>query len=346
MPIYQRHYVWEVEKQLAGFWEDLETKARARLAKPDEQPPPHYLGALVLADRVAQNPLRVPVKEVIDGQQRITTLQLPFAALRDVARAHGLAMLARSAEKCLRDPDPEDMEVPEEDVHRLWPTHHDRETYAASVEAGSRDEVRRRFSQHFPRGGQRLKKVNLKEQPNLLKAYLHLHDALDAFVGTGEEAEVDARLKALPLAFQSSFRVVTIGLEGEDDPQAIFESLNDGGRPLLAFDLVRNHVFMRAARALQGAKAEKLYDERWKPLEDRFRTGLEQRGRLKRPRIEFFMLQYLAARTGHACARTLPSAVQARIRSRSMSAMPPSTACIIRLHCKISRILKWCGCKS
>ncbi|MDO9713168.1 DUF262 domain-containing protein [Paracraurococcus lichenis] len=295
VPIYQRHYVWTLEGQWKGLWDDLLMKANARLGGA-EQIQPHYLGAVVLNGRGPTSATEVPVCEVIDGQQRMTTLQVVLAAIRDVASLRGLDKLSRQADRNTTNPDAEDMREPEVDVHRLWPTHHDRDTYLKIMTARSRAEVRARFLDHFPRGGTSLKKVNLRDQPNLLKAYIFFHDEVARFAVEGDAAE--ARINALLLALLDDFRVVEIQLQADDDPQVIFETLNDRGKPLLAFDLIRNFIFMRAARSLKGTAAERLYDQRWKPLEASFWTEDENRGRLKRPRIEFFMLQYLTARTG------------------------------------------------
>jgi hypothetical protein len=40
-----------------------------------------------------------------------------------------------------------------------------------------------------------------------------------------------------------------IDLDREDDAQVIFETLNARGEPLLPADLLRNFIFLRAARA-------------------------------------------------------------------------------------------------
>jgi uncharacterized protein with ParB-like and HNH nuclease domain len=50
---------------------------------------------------------------------------------------------------------------------------------------------------------------------------------------------------------------VAIDLETDDDPQVIFETLNARGEPLLPADLLRNYIFLRAAR--QGYPQEALY---------------------------------------------------------------------------------------
>ncbi|TPG55474.1 DUF262 domain-containing protein [Roseomonas nepalensis] len=295
VPIYQRHYVWSREGQWEGLWEDILAKATQRLGGVEKRYP-HYMGAVVLNSREAGSSREVPICEVIDGQQRLTTLQILFCTLRDVALVNDLASLSRLADRNTTNPDAEDMKSPEVDAHRLWPTHHDRDTYLQIQSARSREEIRKRFREHFPQNSVQLKKINLRQQPNLLKAYIFFYDAIRGFVGEG--ADVEAKLDALLVAVLDDFRLVEIQLQTDDDPQTIFETLNDRGKPLLAFDLIRNFIFMRAARTAVGTSAEKLYDNKWTPLEADFWTEDEQRGRLKRPRVEFFMLQYLTARSG------------------------------------------------
>jgi len=57
-----------------------------------------------------------------------------------------------------------------------------------------------------------------------------------------------ARAEALYMALSDHIQIMTLTLETEDDPQVIFETLNARGEPLLASDLIRNFVFLEAAR--------------------------------------------------------------------------------------------------
>ncbi len=50
---------------------------------------PHFLGAIVL-DQVLNQTGEIESRQVIDGQQRLTTLQLMLAAFRDLALSHNL----------------------------------------------------------------------------------------------------------------------------------------------------------------------------------------------------------------------------------------------------------------
>lgn len=49
VPIYQRTYDWDVERQLSAFWSQIESKADERLAGSIRFP--HYMGALLVMPR-------------------------------------------------------------------------------------------------------------------------------------------------------------------------------------------------------------------------------------------------------------------------------------------------------
>lgn len=79
-------------------------------------------------------------------------------------------------------------------------------------------------------------------------------------------------------ALRGALQVVTVELEGDDDPQVIFETLNARGEPLLPSDLLRNFIFLRAAQ--KNESQEELYSEFWLPFDDEFWRRLEKQGRL------------------------------------------------------------------
>src|SRR3954465_8698471 len=102
--MFQRQYVWTIEKQWTPFWEDVERKVTERLRwlekteeavgdeklkLQDQRPSEHFLGAIVLAQHRFFG-IEVPANLVIDGQQRLTTCQVFLSALRDVVQALGI----------------------------------------------------------------------------------------------------------------------------------------------------------------------------------------------------------------------------------------------------------------
>ena len=77
---FQRPYVWNEEQQWDPLWKDLERVATRLLRNPHTKHEPHFLGAVVLQH--VQNPVgELQERMIIDGQQRLTTLQILLDAL-------------------------------------------------------------------------------------------------------------------------------------------------------------------------------------------------------------------------------------------------------------------------
>jgi hypothetical protein len=81
--------------------------------------PPHFLGAIVLDQQ------RVPVgfiatRHVIDGQQRLTTLQLLLDAAQAVGAEHGAAMDAQALRVLVLN----DATIAQhaDEVYKVWPS--------------------------------------------------------------------------------------------------------------------------------------------------------------------------------------------------------------------------------
>lgn len=79
VPLYQRTYSW-TEEQLRQLWTDI--LEQAELLESGEKASTHFLGSVVLAPS-PQNEATFPRWLVVDGQQRLTTLSLALAAIRD-----------------------------------------------------------------------------------------------------------------------------------------------------------------------------------------------------------------------------------------------------------------------
>jgi uncharacterized protein with ParB-like and HNH nuclease domain len=78
VPLFQRPYSWE-RKQWQALWDDLSELCE------DEGPRNHFIGSIVTMPERSV-PEGVSKFVLIDGQQRITTLLVILAAIRDKAR--------------------------------------------------------------------------------------------------------------------------------------------------------------------------------------------------------------------------------------------------------------------
>ena len=133
VPLYQRSYVWNLEEQWEPLWEDIERHAEACLvADNNVARHSHFLGAIVLnvAKIVGSAVAR---SEIIDGQQRLTTLQLFLAALRDYAIELG----SKHASKLARLTANDDEKPGSEASFKVWPTNSDRLLFRTIMTAKS-----------------------------------------------------------------------------------------------------------------------------------------------------------------------------------------------------------------
>jgi hypothetical protein len=80
VPLFQRPYVWNEENQWEPLWNDVVRVTDRVLNKPLEKHHPHFLGAVVL-QQVQKQTGQMQERTTIDGQQRLTTLQLLLDAL-------------------------------------------------------------------------------------------------------------------------------------------------------------------------------------------------------------------------------------------------------------------------
>ena len=103
LPFYQRPYVWNRDDQWGRLWEDIRDKAEARLE--GGKTFPHFMGAVVLEPQKKTGLLGVERHHIIDGQQRLTTLQYVMTALVHTLRAAKNDKLLPLIEACRQSRD-------------------------------------------------------------------------------------------------------------------------------------------------------------------------------------------------------------------------------------------------
>ena len=281
VPLYQRPYVWEQERHWEPLWSDVEGLADAQLASESSR---HFLGAIVLQQELT-GPDDLPRRLVIDGQQRLITLQLLLAAAVGAASEAGAGKQARLLDRLIRNSE----DLAEGDQRfKVWPTNADQHAFRLVMQTGG------------PPADAPDDSAN-----SIQEAFAFFSEAIRSWgIGGGLEHDgILRRYDALRVALSSLLQIVSINLEQGDDAQIIFETLNARGTPLLATDLVKNAVFHRAT--MQGAKTEVLHREVWLPElgADYWREEIRQ-GRLIRPRAELFLTHWLGMKLGRIIPAT------------------------------------------
>ncbi|MDT0276663.1 DUF262 domain-containing protein [Blastococcus goldschmidtiae] len=274
VPLFQRRYVWDQAEQWAPLWDDVRALAEKVLETPSGYgaPPvsPHFLGAIVV-DQQSNPSGFIQVRHVIDGQQRLTTLQLLLDAAQEVTEKHGAPLDAETL-KVLVLNQPQVTQSPDE-VFKVWPTDRDQDAFRAAMTNDS---------------------VVTPElaTSRIARAHSFFVDQITEWCEpAGDPDKVAARLKALAQALHAHLKLVVIDLEPGDNAQVIFETLNHRGSRLLAADLVKNLLFQTAQ--IQQLDVASLYKQYWRPLDEDYWRELTAQGRLYRPRIDVFLNYWL-----------------------------------------------------
>ena len=318
IPLFQRGYVWTLSDQVYPLWEDLmdRTDAVAEFHANAEKiggaaklraMRKHFLGTVVIGSAKGGSSDTIAAREVIDGQQRITTLQILLLAFRDVIKALDDEALTDDLKKLTRNVG----KYKDSGNHlKVWPTNVGRDIMLSLVELGSIEAVSERYPVKGPNKAR-------YERPLMVQAYLFFHALISAYLrgirfddnaveagddaSEGEGAELvketsDESSVAfavmrsirknnavwsprphLPLlrenayllqeALRDGIQIMSLELEDEDDPQIIFETLNARGAPLQPSDLIRNFVFLQATR--KGEDVDTLYNEHWRSFDEK-----------------------------------------------------------------------------
>ena len=305
VPIFQRPYVWSQRDQWEPLWEDIARKANEALAANNLQAQPrrHFMGAVVVKSLPAYG-LEYPSTEVIDGQQRLTTMQVLLIALRDSTRLVKYDRVGQMLQGLTENPP---LSGAQHERYKVVPTTTDRVYFESVWAAGSPDGL----MQRHPPTRQKYARYD-DPPPRLIGAYLYFYNAIQRFaedttletevspVATESDNLIHRRLEALMIAITQGLELVRIDLEQDDDPQVIFETLNARGEKLLPSDLARNFIFLEATRQYGNqAKVSDLYQTYWHPYDSpegaKFWKEKVSQGRLTHPRFELFMFHFVTS---------------------------------------------------
>ena len=118
IPAFQRRYVWQQEEQWEPLWDDVEELARAIMEEGRTEP--HFMGAVVL-QQVQFATATIERRIVVDGQQRLTTLQLLIDAIQEVLEDQEHTSPARRLSALVANGE-EYLDADEDHAFKVWPT--------------------------------------------------------------------------------------------------------------------------------------------------------------------------------------------------------------------------------
>jgi hypothetical protein len=217
-------------------------------------------------------------RTIIDGQQRLTTLQLLLDALHAELSSVGASAPAARIETLVRNAEPFCSHP--EDRFKVWPTNRDRAAFNAVMAAAPPvDHSAIGFS------GERM-----------VEAHRFFSEQAREWLTVDGQEGTRGRAAAIETVARELLQMVIIDLGADENAQEIFETLNARGAQLTAADLIKNFVFQRLLEA--GANVEDIYEKYWKDFETGFWETELNLGRLRYHRSSIFLNHFLISRTG------------------------------------------------
>jgi len=228
IPVFQRDYSW-TEAECEQLWKDVVA------ISVDTTERSHFLGSVVYVS-TGDSSAGFTRWLLIDGQQRVTTVTLLLAALRDhIVDSKWIGGEDGPTAKRLDAYFLKNVQEEGPRQHKLVLRRHDQATLQALLDG---EELPEKISDR------------IRDNYDFFREQLKEVDPEKVYRGVGRLVVVDVTLD-----------------RGLDDPQLIFESLNSTGMDLSQSDLIRNFILMR----LPEREQTRLYETYWSKIENLFR---------------------------------------------------------------------------
>jgi uncharacterized protein with ParB-like and HNH nuclease domain len=236
IPRFQRPYSWTREN-IQDFWDDVVKSA----------PENYFIGSMVVFKDGSQR------YGVVDGQQRLTTITVLLAAIRNRLKGLGFSDLAQGIQNLIErkniDNKPE---------------------FILSTETSYPF-----FQDHILKFGQpEIEVKEMREEESLRSAFGLFNELVEGLVRSIRsdtslsEDQKNKRIRERLTTIRNAvldLKVILVKLDDEDDAYIIFETLNTRGKDLSLTDLVKNHTTKHLKAKSASVDQPKL---KWKKLLD------------------------------------------------------------------------------
>ena len=269
IPVFQRPYAWTEGGQWAPLWSDVVDKARDVMAGHDTVAD-HFMGAVILQLQSA-NSGEVAKRIIVDGQQRLTTLQILIAAVRHCFAGLGFAEGANRLSQWV------------ENDRSFWAGDFENQTKVRQSNLNDRTSFQDVIRDDMSRGQGR----------SIEKAYRYFGECLDEWINEQPD-DVETRCVALEEAIGKHIKLATVDLDPDEKPHFIFAVLNARAELLKESDHIKNDIMFRA-NVIDDENAAR---EIWGPFdnEDWWR-GQTDEGRLVRIHLDRFLHYWTSMKT-------------------------------------------------
>lgn len=229
IPVYQRNYDWTNSecKELLNDIISVEAENRGT----------HFIGSIVFVHEGTYSTNEVKELVIIDGQQRLTTINILYVALYRFAKENNKAQDA-------------------ERLYNMFLTNQYVKNESSKLKLKQTDSNSIAF------------KTIMLGTDSETNTYSNVIENYNFFRGSINEDNFELILRGL-----NRLIFVEISLERDkDDPQRIFESLNSTGLDLSQSDLIRNFILMD----LPPKDQNRIFETIWNPIEENAKDLVKQ----------------------------------------------------------------------
>ncbi len=272
IPYFQRPYCWTKQDQWEPLWRDI-IKTADRYRAHGTRTRAHFMGAMVTQQQ-GNKPGVVQMNLVIDGQQRLATLQVAIRASADAVASRGLQEVSNRLTKLTRN-DEDYLDNDQENIVKVRQTDPgDRTTFAGVMQGNADDGT---------------------SGSDIGKCYRYFREQIDNWLAE-EPQENGWRVEALEAVLSQSLAIATIDLREDAEPYTIFATLNDRGVRLGPGDIIKNMLMHKADVGNSSEKAERV----WGTFGQSWWRQPTGENNLERTHIDRYLDHWLTIQTGAA----------------------------------------------
>lgn len=259
IPMYQRAYIWS-EDECEQLWDDI---FNFFSGEPDENDE-YFLGSIVMYKENGK-------QNIIDGQQRTTTLSLLIRALYEKAinqKNKNISELISRLSSCLWDRNQLNGEIDFKKPH-----------IHSEVAIDSDNELLENIlsNQYQLPKEENIDNIIKKSSCNYEKNYLYFIKKIDELA-----REQPADWFNFCLSLLNSCIVLPIECDGQENALRIFNTLNNRGIPLSDSDIIKGEIFTHLTEQEQESFANE-----WKILESKIKSSKHLKS------LDFLFTQYM-----------------------------------------------------
>lgn len=258
VPFFQRAYVWEEENWIT-FWEHVFSVFEQYKQNINTE---HFIGTII-TKQLPLNQLGLQIHELIDGQQRLTTVALFLKAIMDSSKGE-IENLGNVIDAKIQFKDSYGKQY-----YRIRPSSNDQYYFDAIL-------------------SNNWKELSEKDH-KIIKAYKFFRNKLDAM--TDEERDLIQKI------LLERVSIISMMLAADDDEQEIFDTINALGVRLTTAELLKNFIFKE--KDIQS-NFEEHWHNIYEVNDDQVEFWGRERtaGRVIRTNIEVLLYCYLVIKTG------------------------------------------------